>query len=137
MAQKLDVRRFMFGDNDRVDRFCHMSGVFADLMVFQDSIFINELLTQIHGILCERGELSPYIIYDLSERASRERERWQRLLSYPGPDPATLQLLENHAEDWSQNPATFWNGQLPNDLSGLPPIAQIIGCFLQTESDNA
>lgn len=103
----------------------------------KDSASIDDLLTQVHRILCEREQLWEYINYDLSAKGSKERQRWERLLKYPGPDPATLQLLEDHADEWARNPATFWHGQQPHELRGLPATAQIIGCFLQAESDNA
>ena len=57
-------------------------------------------------------------------------------MHYTGPNSETiLELTANH-DIWLRDPATFWRGPVPVDLSTLPPEAQIVGCFiLRNRSD--
>lgn len=103
----------------------------------KDSSLINDLLVQVHNILDERKVLANHIGYDLNEKGLRDKKRWDRMLNYTGPDDYTIQLLTERADTWLQNPSTFWNRQEPRDISSHPPAAQIISCFLRTESDQA
>lgn len=85
----------------------------------------------------EREQLASHVEFDLNHKGAKDQKRWAKLLSYSGPDRDTLVLLGEHAEQWIRDPSLFWAWPRPRDLSALPAAAQIIGCFLETESDNA
>jgi len=77
------------------------------------------------------------ISFDLNQKGVKEQKRWGQLLKYPGPDNATVELLKEHADHWFENPSTFWAGGQSLNMSEYPAAAQILGCFLWTESDTA
>lgn len=135
MAQRLNIRALMVDDDEQVS---HGSRDCLPPIYFKkDSTLINDLFIQIHHILIERQQLVNHIGYDLNEKGLRDKKRWQKMLIYPGPDQATIQLLTDNADRWFENPSTFWDQQELQDMSSFPPAAQIIGCFLRTKSDLA
>ncbi|KAK5949269.1 hypothetical protein OHC33_009622 [Knufia fluminis] len=119
MAQPFDIYRLMVDDD------------------IKDSACVNTLLRDIHSILKEREQLASHVDFDLNQKGAKDQKRWAKLLNYSGPDRDTLVLLAEHAEQWLREPSTFWTWPRPPNLSTLPAPAQIIGCFLETESDSA
>lgn len=94
-------------------------------------------MAQIYGILSERRQLMRSISFDLNQKGAKDQKRLEKLLRYPGPDDDTVRLLAEHADQWIKNPSKFWDRDQSPTMSELPATAQIISCFLWTESDNS
>jgi hypothetical protein len=95
------------------------------------------VLRQIRDALNQNPALLQRVGLQIKEIGQNERRRYAQLLQYRGPDHATLTILEHNAEYWLIHPEQFWKRPAAPNIGHLPPQAQIIGCFLQTEADDA
>jgi hypothetical protein len=69
----------------------------------------------------ERFKNAPFVI---RERSSNEKERFQALLRFEGPDAGTVQALHKYTEEWELDPAQFWTFAEP-DYVGQDPLASM------------
>lgn len=54
-----------------------------------------------------------------------------------GPDDDTLNLLNSNISAWTTDPAAFWMRPAPCFLGHIAAQAQIVGCYIQSERDDA
>ena len=78
----------------------------------------------------------------VEQNENKDHARFLNLLNINGPDPETMTLLGEQANNWLANPLAFWNGPMRNVLTAgsspqLSSQAQIVGCYIQARSDNA
>lgn len=103
----------------------------------KDAASLIDILQVIRNALNEDAALSDRVGLQIKETGQNEKRRYAQLLSYQGPDSTTMAILESNHVHWLHQPARFWQRPAAPDLAHLVPQAQIIGCFLQTEPDDA
>lgn len=55
----------------------------------------------------------PYVV---KERSSNEKNRYEALLRFDGPDTETTQLFNNNLDSWEREPARFWTHAAPETI---------------------
>lgn len=95
------------------------------------------VLEDIRSVLQQRPDLMKYVKYRVQVSGQNERNRYQKLLDFSGPDSATVSLLQQHGDWWFHNPGQFWQHPSAPDFTHLSGEAQIVGYFLHTASDEA
>ena len=97
---------------------------------------LTSVLAEIQ-LLLKDEELSKMVQYQVKERGANDKSRVEKLLRFQGPDPNTLAILRDHHDEWLQNPAAFWVRPLPLLINPTDAQEEILGCYLQTMSDDA
>ena len=53
------------------------------------------------------AELAQLVPFSIQQRGQRDRKRLEILTSYTGPDPQTMRILHDHAQQWYDDPSSF------------------------------
>jgi hypothetical protein len=80
------------------------------------------MLAFCHGELEKHPEYYSDCLYTMVVKSASEKARRARMLQYTGPDPGTLQLLQDHLDLWTQDPGSFWSHGAPEALDQEPLI---------------
>jgi len=97
---------------------------------------LTSILGDVDVILKRNNELSETIPYQVRRKGQKEADRYNKLLSYKGPDDETIQLLEREGNSWIHNPSSFWVRPSRPSLEYMNPQAQIVGCFLYAQIED-
>lgn len=78
----------------------------------------------------------------VKQNNEKDHARFLNLLNVKGPDPETMTLMTQQADDWTVNPLTFWNRPMLDmsrfrHVPHLSSQAQLVGCYMQARRDNA
>lgn len=79
----------------------------------------------------------------VKQKNEKDHARYLNLLNLSGPNKDTLDLLEEHANDWMTDPSSFWirpesvNMPISGPRSHLNSQAQIVGHYMQARCDSA
>ena len=106
------------------------------LTSLQQANQLTRILEDAEAILKSDDKLSSMIPFHVRKKGQNEDRRYDSLLSYKGPDEATVEFLARSSSTWLQNPSHFWNGGRKPNLAGLEPQAQIVGCFLHAQDED-
>lgn len=137
MATHFKIADLLKGDENEVRELKYWLSNTSPTNKFEDAPFLSSILCEIRDIISENDNLSKNIRYSITERGQKEKDRLRKLLDYPGPDGQTLNVLEQHNEEWMKDPSHFWILPLPQNLHSLNPRTQIVGCFLEAKDDDA
>lgn len=96
----------------------------------QKAVLLTSILVEVDAILKVNSEWSGDVPYRV---VKRKVDPYDKLLTYQGPDVATVRLLEDNCESWFTRPSEFWDRAPRPEITSLDPQAQIVGCFLQTQ----
>ena len=106
----------------------------------------NSLYSRLERLQAENSELFNRVGVEykiVRQNVTKDHKRYLNLLSLNGSDQGTLDLLEERANDWMENPWSFWsrhelaNTQVPGAPSHLGTQAQIVGHYMQAKCDNS
>lgn len=103
----------------------------------QDAAQVNEILGNVKAFLRSNEEVARNVDYKVSERGQNERARLANLLTYTGPDPDTLDVLEQNYERWSCNPFIFWAAIQSPYMGELASQADVVRCFIRSTRADA
>ncbi|KIW58025.1 hypothetical protein PV05_02577 [Exophiala xenobiotica] len=103
----------------------------------EKAAIINHILGEIHSVLAEDEDISKLVRYKVKERGENDRTRLAKIFEFMGPDDDTLNLLNSNISAWTTDPAAFWMRPAPCFLGHIAAQAQIVGCYIQSERDDA
>lgn len=88
-------------------------------------------------MLAEDEGISKLVRYKVKKRGENDRTRLAKIFEFMGPDDDTLNLLNSNISAWTTDPAAFWMRPAPCFLGHIAAQAQIVGCYIQSERDDA
>jgi arginine deiminase len=133
MATHFKIADLLKGDENEVRELKYWLSNTSPTNKFEDAPFLSNILRQVRDIMAENDNLSKKVRYSITERGQKEKDRLTKLLEYRGPDEQTINVLDQHKEEWMKDPSHFWILPLPQNLYSLNPRAQIVGCFLEAK----
>lgn len=89
----------------------------------------------LHGLFEHQNERPVVFVssgYKIKPKNANENARIQRLLTFEGPDRETLELLSSKAEQWLENPSSFWNQETVNENYQFRPEVHLVHVFRRT-----
>lgn len=135
MEWPLQLRYMLTGDDLHV--FVDKAPCGAEADSFQDAESVRTILHELLVLEQERPNLFKHVPYMVREKGGNDKRRLARMLEVDLPEHNTVQLLEDNAATWLDDPEQFWNRPCLPDTSMLPPGAQIAGCFLRARRFDA
>lgn len=82
----------------------------------QDQSIVQTLLHDLFRLQEERPTVFQGSTYRVTKRNANEAARYQRLLSWAGPEAATVDFMRSVNEEWFADPEKFWK---PPEVSAM------------------
>lgn len=98
---------------------------------------ITTQLRQFHDLLRRDAALAKLVPFSVQVRNQRDKNRFAKLLSYPGPDQETLNIFNMEKYRWYHDPSSFTVRSSIAPISTNDPFVHLASRFLQLRHDDS
>ncbi|KAB8356711.1 hypothetical protein FH972_024286 [Carpinus fangiana] len=76
-------------------------------LLTEEAHYMTLQLKRIQERLQDNHELARLVPFSVQQRGYRDRNKIVKILSYRGPDPETLHILQDYTQRWHEDPSSF------------------------------